>query len=57
MKRILLLATVLLTGCTGAGLSIPADAGTDALPCELQPCEPDDAGRCQRCPQTDDGGR
>jgi hypothetical protein len=28
----------------------PADAGSDALPCTEQPCEPDDAGRCQRCP-------
>jgi predicted small lipoprotein YifL len=34
-------------------IGAPVDAGSDALPCAEQPCEPDDAGRCQRCPLED----
>jgi len=43
--------TVFLAGCGGAtGLPLLVDGGADALPCWQQPCNPDDAGRCERCP-------
>jgi hypothetical protein len=54
MKR-LVMVVVLLAGCGPAGLQLPDDGGTDALPCAEQPCTPDDAGRCQRCPIEDAG--
>ena len=42
-----------MCGCGSTGLQVPTDGGTDALPCAEQPCQPDDAGRCMRCPLED----
>ena len=56
---------LLLSGCTsGLPITGSVDGGTDALPCEEQPCDVD-SGRCGRCPvpgwnydagRWDDGG-